>query len=204
MGRPARLASVWLALALAGSVAGAAEVELGIVVGGRAVGDVRTSDGTVALSPGVLAGLSIGWRVRPDGLIEVGWSRQDLDAELAGDGAPAEFGVTMDSLEVGGLWEPRPGPRRPFLAMSLGATRLAGPGQGFSEAWYPSGSLAGGMRFDLGQHAILRLEARATGILLSNGGSLACGVSGGGACALSLGGSLLGAIEARAGVAARF
>lgn len=199
-----RTAAASLGLALAAGAGGAAEVELGLAAGARVVGDIGTAEGTVELSPGVVAGVSCAWRVRPDGLIEVAWTRQQLDAELGADAWPQSLDVTVDTLEIGGLWETRPGPRRPFLAAALGATRIAGPGQELSEAWYPSGSLSGGLRLDLGAHAVLRLEARAAGILLADGGALACGASGGGACGLSISGSLLGALEARAGLTARF
>jgi hypothetical protein len=201
-----RLAIAALA-GMLGATAGAAlaaEVELGLVTGAQQTGGVATSEGGLDLEGGILYGLTVGWRVRPDGIVEVAWSRQESEASGDLDSGPAAFDVDIDTFEIGGLWETRPGKLRPFLGLALGATRVAGPDQDFDEGWSFSGSIGGGVRYDLSERALLRLEGRASGFFLAEGGALACGVSGGGACALSLSGSLVGAVSARVGIAARF
>jgi hypothetical protein len=92
---------------------------------------------------------------------------------------------------------------RPFVGMALGASSLAGPDQGFGDAWNFSGAIFGGVRYLLGEHAIVRLEGRGTGILISEGGALSCNFPPGG-CQLGLTGSWLGAVSARVAVSARF
>lgn len=181
----------------------AAEVELGLVAGGQQTGGLGTREGDVDLAGGFLCGVTLGWRVRPDGILEIAWSRQESEASGDLTSGPERFDVTIDTVEIGGLWETRPGVLRPFLGLALGGTRLAGPDQDFGDGWYLSGAISGGVRYFLGEHALLRLEGRAAGILLSDGGALACSFPPGG-CSLGVTGSLLGAFAARLALAARF
>jgi hypothetical protein len=92
---------------------------------------------------------------------------------------------------------------RPFLGLQVGATRFGGLDPDGGEGWDPSGGISGGARWYLGEHAILRLEARLTGILFPDGGAISC--SGLPAdCSTAAEGTLLGAFSARASFAARF
>ena len=109
----------------------------------------------------------------------------------------------VDTLELGGLWESRLDVFRPFLGVSVGGTRLAADGEGLGEGWNASGAISGGLRYFLSEHAILRLEARATGIYFSEGGALGCSFPAG-VCGVSASGSLLGAFSGRVALSARF
>ena len=191
-----------MALLLA-TVASAEEFELGLVAGGQQTGGIATREGPLDLAGGLLFGVSAGWRVRPDGIVELAWSRQS--SEATGDlvSGPERFDVTIDTVEFGGLWETRPGKMRPFLGMSVGATRLGGPDQDFGEGWNFSGAISAGVRYLLGEHSLLRLEGRGTGILMAEGGALACSFPPG-SCRLGVSGSVLGAFSARLAFAARF
>lgn len=180
-----------------------AEIELSLLAGAQQTGGLATRHGELDLSAGGLFAGSVGWRVRPDGVVEIAWSHQTANATGHDSGEPVHFDVDLDAVEFGGIWETRPGRFRPFIGMSLGATRLAGPGADFGEGWWFSGAFFGGLRYGLGEHALLRLEARGSGILIGDGGALACS-SLPGQCSLALTGSLLGAVSARVGVAARF
>ena len=200
LGRTALAAGLALVVTTA---AGAAEVELGLVTGGQQTGSIGTRQGTLDLAGGLLFGLTAGWRVRADGLVELAWSRQS--SEATGDlvSGPERFDVAIDTVEFGGLWETRPGRMRPFLGLSVGATRLAGPDQDFAAGWNFSGAISGGVRYLVGEHTLIRLEGRGTGILMAEGGALACSFPQG-SCRLGVTGSTLGAFSARLAVAARF
>jgi len=191
-----------LAACLGGS-GSAAELELGLVAGAQQLASIGTREGTLDLEGGLLYGVTLGWRVRPDGIVELAWSRQESKASGDLSSGPARFDVSVDTIEVGGIWETRPGRLRPFLALALGATRLGGPDQDFGDGWYLSGAISGGLRYLLGEHALVRLEGRGSGVLLSDGGLLACGFPPA-SCQLGLEGSLLGAFSARLALAARF
>lgn len=188
---------------LTAGAAGAVEFELGGLTGWQQTGSIGTREGTIDLAGGLLLGVALGWRVKPDGILELAWSRQDSEATGDLASGPERFDVVIDTVEFGGLWETRPGNLRPFLGLSVGATRIAGPEQDLGDGWYFSGAIAGGVRYLLGEHALVRLEARGTGVLVSEGGSLACSFPPGG-CRLGVTGSTLGAISARLAVAARF
>lgn len=202
LSKPLLLAATLIANLLSARPA-AAEVELGLVAGGQQTGSLGTREGTLDLSGGFLYGVTFGWRVRPDGIVEVAWTRQDSEASGDLTSGPERFDVTIDTVEFGGIWETRPGSMRPFLGLSVGATRLAGPEQETGEGWYFSGAISGGVRWLLGERAVFRLEGRGTGIVLSEGGALACSFPPGG-CSLGVSGDFLGAFSARALISARF
>lgn len=84
-----------------------------------------------------------------------------------------------------------------------GATRLAGSGQDFGEGWNFSGAFSGGVRYILNEHALLRLEGRATGVWVADDGAIA-GSFPTGSCRLGVTGSTLGAVSARFSIAATF
>ena len=172
-------------------------------MGGQQTGGIGTREGTIDLAGGLLFGVGVGWRVQPDGVVELAWSRQNSQATGDLVSGPVRFDVVIDTVEFGGLWETRPGRMRPFLGLSVGATRIAGPEQDFGDGWHFSGAIAGGVRYMLGEHALIRLEGRGTGVLVSDGGALACAFPPGG-CRLGVTGSTLGAFSARLAVAARF
>jgi hypothetical protein len=203
----ARRAARWLVLLTLGAAPGAAgarEFELGLVAGAQQTGGIATSVGSLSLDAGPLYGLRFAWRVRPDGLIEGSWAREVARAHGELESGPARFDVTFDALEIGGLWETRPGRMRPFLGLSLGTTRVAGPGQGAGGGWNLSGSISGGVRWLLGDHATAHVEVRGAGILFTEGGALGCQADGGGTCSLAVSGSQMGLLSVRAGLATRF
>jgi hypothetical protein len=190
-------------LALVPAAAGAVEIEVGPIVGFQQTGSLGTREGTLELDAGLLYGLNFGWRVRPDGLLEIAWSRQESEASGDLTSGPQRFDVTLDTIEIAGLWETRPGRMRPFLGMALGTSSLAGEEQDSGDSWHFSGAIFGGVRYLLGEHAVLRFEGRGSGILLSESGEISCSFPPGG-CSAGLSGSLLGAFSARAVLSARF
>lgn len=179
------------------------EIEIGLITGLQQTGGIGTREGTLELEGGLLYGAAFGWRVKPDGIVEIAWTRQESEASGDLTSGPQRFDLTIDTVEFAGLWETRPGRMRPFIGMALGGTSLAGPGQAFGANWNLSGAFFGGVRYFLGEHALLRLEGRGSGILLAEGGALACSYPPGG-CQAGLSGSLLGALSARVSLSATF
>jgi len=182
---------------------GAGEFELGLLGGAQQTGSLASREGTIDLDAGPLYGVVAGWRVRPDGIVEIAWTRQESEASGDLTTGPVRFDAVVDTLEFGGLWETRPGTMRPFLGLSVGGTRLAADGEGFGDGWNASGSISGGVRYFFGEHTLLRLEGRATGIYFAEGGALGCTFPLG-VCGVSASGSLLGAFSARLALSARF
>ncbi len=185
------------------AAADAREVEIGVVAGGQQPGSIDTTTGSLDLAGGLLYGLTVGWRVKADGIVEIGWARQESEASGELRSGPQRFDVTIDTAEIGGLWETRLESMRPFLGLWIGATRLAGPGQGTGEGWNLSGAIGGGVRWFLGEHALLRLEGRLGGILFSDSTALACS-SLPGSCSVGVSGSALGTLSTRVVLSTRF
>jgi hypothetical protein len=181
----------------------AIEFEIGALGGVQQTGDLASREGTIELDAGALYGVVAGWRVKPDGIVEIAWTRQATEASGDLTTGAVRFDAVVDTLEFGGLWETRPGAMRPFLGLSLGGTRLADDGEGLGEGWNASGAISGGVRWFFGEHALLRLEGRATGIYFAEGGALACTFPLG-VCGVSASGDLLGAFSARVALSARF
>ena len=207
--RPRLRRGIWIAAAgallafLATAPADGREIELTLLAGGQQTGDLASREGTVAIDGGLLVGAGVGWRVRPDAMVEIAWTHQQSAARADGWDGPRGFDVAVDAVELAGLVETGSGTWRPFYGLALGTTRLAGPDDGFADGWWLSGSAFGGVRRELGARTLLRLEARLSGILLSESGSLSCS-SLPGQCSLALSGSLLGAFSVRAGLGVRF
>jgi hypothetical protein len=199
-----RIRALAAALALSSAIpAGAVEFELGLLGGAQQTGSLTSREGTIDLDAGPLYGVVAGWRVRPDGIVEIAWTRQESEASGDLTGGPVRFDAVVDTLEFGGLWETRPGTMRPFLGLSVGGTRLAADGEGFGDGWNASGAISGGVRWFFGDHTLLRLEGRASGIYFAEGGALGCSFPPG-VCGVSASGSLLGAFSARVALSARF
>ena len=166
----------------------AADVELVPNVGFIAGGSVSTRQGDLTLEPGFTPGLTVAWRVRHDGMIEIAYARQYTTIELESEPL---FDATLDYLQAGGVWEIRDhGATRPFLGLALGASRLAPDLGGIDEEWLFSAALYGGYKHWMNDRFGLRFEGRGLLHSASSGGAFLCGSVGGGAsCAVELEGS---------------
>jgi hypothetical protein len=152
-------------------------------------------------------GLTVNGKVKSNTEWEVLYSRQQTDvdiAELGGDGA-ALLDMNIDYLQVGGTYLFDGEKARPFIAMTVGASRFDPNFDGSSAKTFFSGSLGAGVKLQLGRRIGLRLEARGFGTLVDNDSRLFCGSSpAGGGCLIIAEGKVLWQTEARAGIAFQF
>lgn len=94
---------------------------------------------------------------------------------------------------------------RPFIALTLGATRFNPDPPGFGSETYFSASFGGGWQFNATKRFGVRLEARAFTTFLDSDSSLFCqSDAGGAACLIAVESNTLTQWEARAGVVFRF
>ena len=93
---------------------------------------------------------------------------------------------------------------RPFIALTIGATRFEPRVPGYDARTYASMSFGAGWKFRLAEHFGLRLEARGYGTLIDNNSRLFCEIDGGGACLIVIEGRIVAQWEARAGFSLRF
>ena len=176
-----------LGLALSSAPLRAADVELVPNIGGIAGGSVSTRQGDLTLEPGAAFGLTVAWRIRSDGLVEIAYARQDTTIEL--ESQPL-FDATLDYLQGGGLWEIRDyGNTRPFIGLGLGASRLAPNFGGVDEEWLFSAGMYGGVKQWFNERVGLRIEGRGLLHAVGSGGGFFCAsIGGGAACAVDLDG----------------
>jgi hypothetical protein len=163
---------------------------------------VSTRQGDLTLESGAAIGLTVAWRIRSDGLVEIAYARQDTEIEL--ESQPL-FDATLDYLQAGGLWEIRDyGNTRPFIGLGLGASRLAPNFGGVDEEWLFSAGMYGGVKQWFSERVGLRIEGRGLLHAVGGGGGFFCSSAGGGAaCAVNLDGDGFLQIQGSVGLIVR-
>ena len=112
---------------------------------------------------------------------------------------PAQFQVSVDHWQGGGLQEFGLGRVRPFLTGTLGLTRFGAPGD--SEIRFTVGA-GGGVKVFPTQHVGVRLDGRVFATFLD--ASARAGVCGSGGCLLSFYADMLWQADFTAGLVLRF
>ena len=136
---------------------------------------------------------------------EVLYARQSTDVNASGIVVPQSgLDIDVEYLHFGGTYLFDGERVRPFVAMTIGATRFDPGLSGGDARTYFSGSLGAGWKFRLADHIGLRLEGRGYGTLIDSTSRLFCVSDGGGACLITLEGRILTQWEARAGLTIRF
>ena len=142
-------------------------------------------------------GLSVGWRVRPDGWLEVLFDHQTLEFNQSGGSDPHRFDVGVDYLQVGGGYEPPREGMRPYVTAAVGLGWFGSDPGSVSESAGLSGSIGGGFKVPVGRKVLFRLEARAWAMLTSGALAVDCGPG----CRFSLSGEGFWQFGVRAAVA---
>jgi hypothetical protein len=181
-------------------VAGA-EVEITPHVAFLAGGAVATRQGDLTFDPAAALGLTLGWRVRHDGLLELVYTRQDTEIEL--DSRPL-FDATLDHLHGAGVWEIETGRTRPYIGLGLGASRLDPGLGGLDEEWMFSAGMYGGVKHWFRERLGLRVEGRGLLHVTGSGDRIFCGFAGGASgCAAELTGDGFAQLEVQVGLVVR-
>ena len=108
-------------------------------------------------------------------------------------------------MQIGGTLLFEGARARPFIALTIGASRFDPTPGDYSSKTFLSGSFGGGWKIGLGDNFALRLEGRVYTTLVDDNNSLFCESSGGsGSCLIVLDGKLFNQWEARAGLTVRF
>ena len=195
-----------LALVTAAPVAAAAGpgYELGAFGAWRTGGEFRADADTpderdVGLDDGGGWGVGAGLYRDPDSFYEFLYSRQatSLDADDFGSGAPD---ITVEYYHFGGTILLGDDPRlRPFLSMTLGATRFRA--DGFSAETELSVSLGTGLRLPVTERVMVDLGVRGYLTFIDQDTRLFCAsINGQGGCLLESSGSSVFQVEASAGL----
>lgn len=150
-------------------------------------------------------GLIVNGDVKSNTEWEVLYARQSTKVDASGITLPQPaFDIDVDYLHFGGTYLFDGERVRPFIAMTIGATRFDPDLSGSGARTFFSMSLGAGWKFRLAEHIGLRLEGRGYGTLIDNNSRLFCVSDGGGACLITVEGRIITQWEARAGLSIRF
>lgn len=200
-----------LLLGASGNVMGqvdTARFELTPYAGYRFGGTFTDEDGStsVELDDGEGFGLIFNLRESANTQWEVVYSRQDTDADTSAlNGFAPTTEVRLHHLEGGGTYEFEGGAARPYLALTLGGTRIEPRIPGLKGDTFWSMSIGTGLLIRPTARVGIRLEARAWATLVDSNTSLFCvSAAAGAACAIQIDGRVLWQLETSAGIVFRF
>jgi len=163
-------------------------------------------DGQVDLNESSATGIIFNIRANPKGQYELLYARQSTDASTSGfyPGDPT-IDIDIDILQFGGTYLFDGQNTRPFLAMTLGASRFDPQHADASAKTFFSASLGAGVQLAASSRFGIRLEARALVTFVDDSSAIFCSsVDGSGSCLIRVEGNLLTQWEARAGLVFRF
>lgn len=206
-----RRSAVCLVLLAAGSGASAEEpprFELTPYGGYRFGGTFEDDDAGLEIELGDDAsyGLIVNLRDGPDTQYEIIYSRQGTSADTAAVAElPPVVEIDIEHLQIGGTYQGRGERARPYLALTLGGSRLSPDFTGGVSDTFWSFSIGTGLTFRPSARIGLRVEARAWATLIDSDSSLFC-ESGPeiALCAIALDGDVLWQLETFAGIVFRF
>ncbi len=190
--------------------AGPAEARFEITpwAGYRVGGDFSEtdSDAEIELMESNTWGLTFNGMVRPDAEWEFLYAEQSTSLDVSGLVTPlGDLDVAVQYVQIGGTYLFDGSRARPFIALTIGASRFDPKPGAFSSKTFFAGSFGGGWKIGLGDNLALRLEGRVYSTFVDDDSSLFCESSGGnGSCLIVLDGNLFTQWEARAGLTVRF
>jgi opacity protein-like surface antigen len=166
----------------------------------------RGGAASIDLDEGGSYGIIFNARHSPITQWEILYSRQETNAEASGLGlSDPTPELTVEYLHAGGtyLWD---GDKvRPFLAATLGGTRVDISTPGLDDDTFWSFSLGLGLQMSPSNRLGLRLEARGFGTLLDSDSDLFCQISpSNNTCIVRIDGTIMWQVEALAGIVFRF
>ena len=176
--------------------------QIGYTFGGT-ISDVNGQD--LELDDDSVVSLTFNYRVRHDATLEVFYSHQKVQTNAEGLLlADPRFELGVQKLEFGGTYRFNDDYPKPYVAMTVGATRLDPKAQGFRDDTFFSFSVGGGVRLYENDHFAIRADARWLATVVGDDTDLLCQSSGGLNCAIAIDANLLSQIRVNLGATLRF
>lgn len=166
--------------------------------------EITASDAALEIDEAPANGLILNWRESAKTQWELLYTRQTSRAETTDGGPAAAVPVDLDVrvLQLGGTYQGDGDTLRPYLAATIGGTRIETDAD--SDTFF-SGSIGAGLMFRPTARVGLRVEARAYGTLTDSDTDLFCLLGGEtNVCAVRVDGNVLAQVEVFAGVVLRF
>jgi len=171
-----------LCLAVAAPLAAQSGIEITPTIGYRFGGTVNSEPGQFSANDNLAWGATVGYRVKPDGLVELVYSRQPTTIRFNPD-TSATFTVgdaAIEFLQLGGALEFGHDPNtKPYFALTLGGTHYSPQNPDLAGEWVFSWGAALGLKTYLSQHIGLRAQARLWMSTLSSDTQFWCTLPGG-------------------------
>jgi len=165
-----------VAIVFSSSLASAQKVELAPFYGRQFGGTIDVARGKLLIPASGSWGFTLDVKVTDEGFVEFLYSRQDTTMEFQQGGlGPSQelFDVAVEYYQFGGGLEFGDGAARPFIALGVGATRLAAKPEELGSEWRFSLSAGGGVKLMANEHVGFRLEGRL--LLPFYGGAISIG-----------------------------
>ena len=169
--------------------------------------DVTDTDTSYKMEDSPSYGLLINIRQQPNTQWEILYAQQQSDASFSDTSAGiSRVDVNLQTLQGGGTYQWEGDTIRPYLAMTLGGTKIKTTATGASQSdTFWSGSIGGGLQIMPNDHFGIRLEIRAYGTLMDSNTDIFCRTGPNqNVCAVRLDGTLLTQVETLAGIVLRF
>jgi hypothetical protein len=163
-------------------------------------------DGLVELNESSAQGIMFNIMANPNGQYELLYSRQSTSATTRGfyDGDPT-IDIDVEHYHFGGTYLFDGQNTRPFIALTLGASRFDPKHEESTPQTYFSASLGAGVQLAASSRFGIRFEARAFATFVDDSSRIFCSsINGTGSCLIRVEGNLLMQWEARAGLVFRF
>ncbi|HOX19963.1 MAG TPA: hypothetical protein PLI70_03450 [Gemmatimonadales bacterium] len=156
--------------------------EITPTAGYRYGGTVNGETGKFIANDGFAWGATIGYRVKPDGLVEFVYSRQSTNILFDSDTAAERTigNAAVEYFQLGGALEfGHDEKTKPFFALTVGATHLSPESPDFGDDWLFSFGGALGVKTYLSRNVGLRAQARLWMSTLSSDTDFWCTLPGG-------------------------
>lgn len=156
--------------------------EITPTAGYRYGGTVNSETGKFIANDGFAWGATIGYRVKPDGLVEFVYSRQSTNILFDSDTAAERTigNAAVEYFQLGGALEfGHDEKTKPFFALTVGATHLSPESSDFGDDWLFSFGGALGVKTYLSRNVGLRAQARLWMSTLSSDTDFWCTLPGG-------------------------
>lgn len=162
--------------------------------------------GRVELNDSNATGILFNFEANANGRYELLYGRQSTDASTSGFfvNDPA-IDMDVEYLQFGGTYLFDGSFARPFIALTVGATRFDPQFTNLGSESFFSASLGGGIQIRPRERLGIRLEARVFTTLVDDNSNIFCSsIDGTGACLIQVDARTLTQWEARAGLVFRF
>ena len=168
--------------------------------------DVTDSDQSVELDDAQRLGLILDIRKDDNTQWEVLYDRQDTDANAVIVGAPnPNFDLSIQALQIGGTYQWEGDALRPYMAATIGGTKMDATDNGYGSDTFFSFSLGLGLQYRPLDSFGLRLEWRTFGTVMNSKTDLFCSTGGAtNSCLIQVQGHVLWQTGAFAGLVFRF